>query len=169
MPITALLSPTSSRTAPYTRHLTVQATHPHNMPCSHRGQPALQGDGRPLYTRERTGINCTGGWEGLQNGLDGTKNLVPIGIRSPDRPARTKPLYRLCYSGPLQVTYFAETAHNINPITTKINGEFYTKIPLVPRSQHTPISVIQINQLMLHRERFTQNTQIHCMGRTQNW
>jgi hypothetical protein len=30
----------------------------------------------------------------------GAKNLDPIGIRSPDRPARSQSLYRLCYSGP---------------------------------------------------------------------
>jgi hypothetical protein len=62
---------------------------------------------------------------GLQNGLDGTEKLAPIGIRSPDRPARTKSLYRLRYPRPLQVTYFAEKAHNINPITTKINDQLY--------------------------------------------
>ena len=30
----------------------------------------------------------------------GTKNLGPTGIRSPDRPARSKSLYRLSYRGP---------------------------------------------------------------------
>jgi predicted phosphohydrolase len=28
------------------------------------------------------------------------KNLAPTGIRSPDRPARSESLYRLCYPGP---------------------------------------------------------------------
>jgi len=96
-----------------------------------QSHPALQGDGRPLYTRERTVINCTGDWEGFQKDLDGTKNLAHIGIRSPDRPARTKTLYQRRYPGPLQVTYFAETAHNINPIATKINVELYVKIQSV--------------------------------------
>ena len=30
----------------------------------------------------------------------GGENLAPTGIRSPDRPARSESLYRLCYSGP---------------------------------------------------------------------
>jgi hypothetical protein len=31
----------------------------------------------------------------------GAENLVPTGIRSPDRPARSESLYRLRYPGPL--------------------------------------------------------------------
>ena len=30
----------------------------------------------------------------------GAETLAPIGIRSPDRPARSESLYRLCYPGP---------------------------------------------------------------------
>jgi hypothetical protein len=30
----------------------------------------------------------------------GSENLAPTGIRSPDRPARSKLLYRLSYPGP---------------------------------------------------------------------
>jgi hypothetical protein len=38
---------------------------------------------------------------GPSAGLDGTgKSHPPIGIRSPDLPARTKSLYRLSYPGP---------------------------------------------------------------------
>jgi hypothetical protein len=33
----------------------------------------------------------------LESVLTGTENLVPIGIRSPDRPARSELLFRLCY------------------------------------------------------------------------
>jgi hypothetical protein len=32
----------------------------------------------------------------------GVENLAPTGIRSPDRPARSKSLYRLSYPDPLQ-------------------------------------------------------------------
>jgi hypothetical protein len=35
----------------------------------------------------------------------GTENLVPTRIRSPDRPARSEPLYRLSYSGSLCEIY----------------------------------------------------------------
>jgi hypothetical protein len=31
----------------------------------------------------------------------GSENLHPTGIRSPDRPARSEPLHRLRYPGPL--------------------------------------------------------------------
>ena len=33
----------------------------------------------------------------------GAENIAPIGIRSPDRPARRNSLYRLSYPGPLNV------------------------------------------------------------------
>ena len=33
----------------------------------------------------------------------GSENLVPAGIRSPDRPARSESLYRLSYPGPLRL------------------------------------------------------------------
>jgi hypothetical protein len=32
----------------------------------------------------------------------GAENLVPIGIRSPDRPPRSESLYRLSYPGPYE-------------------------------------------------------------------
>ena len=128
MYITAILSPTSSHYAIY-KSLKVKVI-PMTCLCRHTGQPniqlqltrnpAVEGHGWPLFTRERPGTKCTGGWVGLGTGLDGTENLAPIGIRYPDRPARSESLYRLRYPGPLQVTYFAEIAHNIIPITTKI-------------------------------------------------
>jgi hypothetical protein len=37
---------------------------------------------------------------GPRAGLDGYRNLVPTGIRSPNRPSRTDSLYRLSYPGP---------------------------------------------------------------------
>jgi hypothetical protein len=42
-----------------------------------------------LYFRERPGTHCTGGWVGPRLVWTGTENLTPIGIRSPDRPARS--------------------------------------------------------------------------------
>ena len=35
----------------------------------------------------------------------GAENLAPTVIRSPDRPARSEPLYRLSYAGPLYNSY----------------------------------------------------------------
>jgi hypothetical protein len=34
---------------------------------------------------------------GSKASLDGTRNLAPTGVRSPDRPARSQSLYRLSY------------------------------------------------------------------------
>jgi len=42
-----------------------------------------------FYSRERPGTYCTGGWVGPRAGLDGGKSR-PTGIRSPDRPARSR-------------------------------------------------------------------------------
>jgi len=54
---------------------------------------------RPLYPRERPGLQCIGGWVGPRAGLDGCGNFrPPTGIRSTDRPARSKSLYGLRYT-----------------------------------------------------------------------
>ena len=37
---------------------------------------------------------------GPRAGLTGAENFVPTRIRSPDRPARSKSLYRMSYPGP---------------------------------------------------------------------
>ena len=55
---------------------------------------------RPLYSRERPGTHCIGGWVGPRAGLEGCGKSRPSGIRSPDRPARSESLYRLSYFGP---------------------------------------------------------------------
>jgi hypothetical protein len=52
---------------------------------------------RSLYPWENPGTHCVRGWVGPRAGLEGEKNLVPTGIRSPDRPARGESLYRLIY------------------------------------------------------------------------
>jgi hypothetical protein len=52
------------------------------------------GPGRPPGKRPVT--HCIGGWVGPRAGLDGYgKSRPPTGIRSPDRPARSKALCRL--------------------------------------------------------------------------
>jgi hypothetical protein len=56
---------------------------------------------RPLYPRERSITHCTGGWVGPTAGLDMCEKSAPsLGIRSPDRPARSQSLYQLSYPGP---------------------------------------------------------------------
>ena len=55
---------------------------------------------RPLFTRRKDPVPIVqeAGWT---SGLvwTGAENLAPIKIRSPNRPARSQSLYRLCYSG----------------------------------------------------------------------
>jgi hypothetical protein len=59
-----------------------------------RGQPHAPAT---ICPRERPGTHCTGVWVGLRAGLDRCKNLAPIGIQSPDHPARSQLLYWLHY------------------------------------------------------------------------
>ena len=59
------------------------------------------------------GTHFIGGWVGPGPVWTSAENLVPTGIRSTDRPARSEPQYRLSYPGPqslvlylLNVVYF---------------------------------------------------------------
>jgi hypothetical protein len=52
---------------------------------------------RPLYSRERHGTHCIGGWVAPGPVWTGAKNLAPNGIRSPDCPARSESPYRMSY------------------------------------------------------------------------
>jgi hypothetical protein len=54
-----------------------------------------------LYPRERPGTRCTGGWVEPGAVWTDAENLAPTGIRSPDRPARSQSIYRLCYPTPM--------------------------------------------------------------------
>jgi len=45
---------------------------------------------RPLFPGKRTSTHFTGDWVGLRVGLDGGGKSGLTGIRSPDRPARSK-------------------------------------------------------------------------------
>ena len=47
----------------------------------------------PLYLQEEPSTHCTGGWMGLRAIADGMENSPPNGIRYPDCPACTEPLY----------------------------------------------------------------------------
>ena len=49
----------------------------------------------PLYLRERPGTLCIGGWVAPGPVWTGAENLAFTGIRSPNRPSRSKSLYRL--------------------------------------------------------------------------
>jgi hypothetical protein len=71
-----------------------------------------------FYPRERPATHCTGGWVGSRAGMDVCGNPAPIGIRSPDRSARSQSLYRLSYP-----------AH-ISVVSSKKEGNARTKIAL---------------------------------------
>ena len=56
---------------------------------------------RPLYPQERPGYPQYGRLGGPQGRSGWAREISPpTGIRSPDRPARNKSLYRLSYRGP---------------------------------------------------------------------
>ena len=58
---------------------------------------------RPLFTPEKDPVPIVQEAEWVSGPVwTGAENLVPIGIRSPDRPARSQSLYRLRYSAYLQ-------------------------------------------------------------------
>ena len=42
---------------------------------------------------------CTGGWWSSVPVWMGAENLAPTGVRTPNRPAHSESLYRLCYRG----------------------------------------------------------------------
>jgi hypothetical protein len=55
---------------------------------------------RQLYPfGKKSGTHFIGGLFGLGVGVDNMENLTDTGIRSPDRPARSKSLHRLCCPG----------------------------------------------------------------------
>ena len=60
------------------------------------GEGSASRPGRSL-PRERPRTHCTGGWVGPRAFWTGAENLALIGIRPPDRPARSQSLYRLRY------------------------------------------------------------------------
>jgi hypothetical protein len=68
---------------------------------------------RPLYSWERPGTDCIGGWVGPKAGLNGCGKSRPIGIRSPDRPACSESLYRLSNPGFIQFPCISQNYRNL--------------------------------------------------------
>jgi hypothetical protein len=54
----------------------------------------------PFYLRKKRGTHCIRGWVCPGPVWTGAENLIPTGIPSSDRPARSESLYRLSYPGP---------------------------------------------------------------------
>ena len=67
----------------------------------------------PLY-RRLGGPQSQSGWV--------AKNLVPTGIRSPDRPARSESLYRLSYPGSPSYHIFIHSFISIQPLQAGLAG-----------------------------------------------
>ena len=83
---------------------------------------------RPLYPRERPGAPVPeAGWSPGPV-WTGAENLVPTGIRSPDRPARSESLYRLSYNNSNN-----SNNHNNNTADAVTYGVEATLVPLLGR------------------------------------
>ena len=57
-----------------------------------------------LPPQERPGTHWIGGWVGLRAGLDVCEKFRPHRDSTPDRPTRSKSLYRLSYRGQVFVS-----------------------------------------------------------------
>ena len=64
-----------------------------------------------LLPPERPGTHCVGGWVGPISVWVGAENFAPIGIRSPDRSARSQSLYRLRYPCPIVLKHIHTYIH----------------------------------------------------------
>ena len=69
----------------------------------------------PLYPRERDAVPIVqeAGWAPGPV-WTGAESLVPTGIRSPDRPARSELLYRLSYPGSPLMSFWIEIRQHPN-------------------------------------------------------
>jgi hypothetical protein len=56
------------------------------------------------------------------------KNLVPTGIQSPDRPARSKSLYRLRYPGPVKCPVYSLMRINITGQFDDVSTSFVIEL-----------------------------------------
>jgi hypothetical protein len=84
------------------------------------------------------------------NRKPGGENLFPTGIRSSDRPARSKSLYRLRYPGPRNTPYFQK----------KI-PQYFGFIPFGRRLYFTS----RVHKFLAQQERYIYNTG-SCIGST---
>jgi hypothetical protein len=77
------------------------------------------------------------------------ENLAPTGIWSPDRPARSESLYRLCHPGPptsWEASYNSKSSNeSIATGLTKICGSVHTFPLYNPHLTPTPPSLIRLN------------------------
>jgi len=66
------------------------------------------------------------GWA-LEPVWTGRENLATTGFRTPDRPARSRSLYRLSYPGPLTTTKLTDKLC-VRKVMTLINSSTYAKV-----------------------------------------
>jgi hypothetical protein len=86
-------------------------------PWHQKGVSGQQHAPTAIYPRERPGTHCTGDWVGPRTGLDRCWKSRPMGIRSPDRPARNQSLYRLSYQAQTKDQYFRFSVNICSPST----------------------------------------------------
>jgi hypothetical protein len=84
----------------------------------------------PLCLQEWPGTRCTEVWVSPRVGLDRCGKSTPIGIRSPDPPARSESLYRLSYPG----TRFRKGVWKLRGWVVKSRGEsvYYSGVRRMP-------------------------------------
>jgi len=75
---------------------------------------------QPLYPRERPGNHRIGDCVGSKARLDASENLVPNGIRTSNRSARSESLYRLRYPGSYLHIQINNIVANLDPRDKKI-------------------------------------------------
>jgi hypothetical protein len=89
---------------------------------------------RPLYPRERDRVPIVqeAGWAPVLVWTS-AENLAPTGIRSPDRPARRKSLYRLSY--PDLYAFEGDITYMIsqNYVNTNLKDRIRTVVLSIPR------------------------------------
>jgi len=88
---------------------------------------------------KKPGTHCIGGWVSTRVVLDWCgKSRPPIGIRSPDRPARSESIYRLSYPGPgpHPFVYFHHSEVCLVMILSEILKKYNTGCPTRYRTRH---------------------------------
>jgi len=99
------------------------------------------------------GTHCIGGWVGPRVSLDGCgKTRPPVGIRSPDRQARSESLCRLSYPGPplystgcptgYRTCHFFHNSETDEDIATKFEQEY---VRCVRNEEECVCSPVQIS------------------------
>ena len=117
---------------------------------------------RPLYSWERPGTHCIGGWVGPTAFWTGAENLAPSRIRSPDRPARSQSLYRLSYPGPILKLWYCNLMGPPSYMLSVVDRK------VVMRRMNRPCTwtLLHVSAINRHPQRDIMQRHIACVGFT---